>query len=435
MRTIAVANEKGGVGKTTIAINLSATLANQGQRVLTIDMDPQGHCAVGVAVDDVATGLSIFDCLSSQQAQGRCIDLSHITWKIAPNFDMAPSGPALAQLETGQQAGDQSATLLRRAIVSVRHRYDFCIIDCPPYMGTLMRNALIAADEVMIPVETAYFSVHDLDQRIESLRGAANGSGSKVIVRVVPNQYDVRTKLAREILAELRRKFKAVVSRTVINFNTKLKESASYGQPITEYAPGSAGARDFQSLAQELLADPETPIHRHEAVVAFADKLARDANRLLATARPLLSTERAADIGSAESKRPVPDRAIAEKQDAAGTDTDSGAAEPERSVHQRIDDQLAEIYGVRQTPEAVIFRTQRPGARVVQLAGDFNDWMPQRTPLQRLEDSDVFETSLQLRAGRYRYRLVVDGRWAHDRDNPQVEPDGHGEVNSVVEVK
>ncbi len=513
-RTLAIVNQKGGVGKTTISTNLAAALAKEGKRVLVVDMDPQSHCAVGMAVPEEQIDASVTDWLTCQRG-GKSVDLAEIAWQILPNLELAPSQRSLADFEAAESNSEDGETLLDRALETVRNRYDFIVVDCPPHFGLLMKNALIAADEVIIPVETGYFSLHGLTRQLETVEAIAQAKDKQYDVHVIANQYDVRTKLAREILAELRRKFEGLVLNSVINFNTKLKEGASFGQPITEFAPGSMGARDFQTLAIEIIgANVEEA--SSDQINQYADRLAESADRLLATTTPLIPSRPGVRPGAvphpgADAVPPKPveksttGRYVATEQhaadarpvrhaaevvadpkhdlvppmrgsgvsDTAGIDraaairAEAIRAEGNRAednigeramreaarvaevpageqlsadpistdaLHQRIDEKLEAIYGVRQTPEGVVFCSQLPGAVEVQLAGDFNAWMPHKTPMQRRDNNGTFETILKLDPGRYRYRLVIDGRWAYDKDNPSVETNEYGEVNSVIEI-
>ncbi|NOT02127.1 MAG: AAA family ATPase [Phycisphaerales bacterium] len=455
MRTIAVVNQKGGVGKTTVSINLAASLAREGRRVLLVDMDPQSHCAVGLAVPDEQIELSVVDVLRSLRSDVR-LGFEQVTWQITPRLELAASTRMLGELEADEAHREDGTELLRRALEPLGRKYDFAIIDCAPHVGVLMRNALTAATDVIIPVETGYFSLHGLTRQLATIEGLVNGTGRRINVRVLANHYDVRTKLAREILAELRRKFEHVLFSTVINFNTKLKEGTSCGQPITEFAPESAGARDFQMLAREVESG-SAAMEPSEAIHALAERLGRETDRLVAARAPLMTRDREPVAAGATRtvarplvrpsvvpSRPVervampmrpfervavPPGLVAQRREtlpaAAGAD----------DLHTRIDAQLAEIYGPRQTPGGVVFRTRHPAAEQVMLAGDFNGWMPHETPLARLDESGVFQATLDLRPGRYRYRLVVDGRWEFDRENPSSERNEYGEVNSIVEVR
>ncbi len=482
MHTITIANQKGGCGKTTVAINLAATLAREGRRVMLIDLDPQGHCALGLAVPDDQIDLSIVDCMMGQ-LRNEPIELSSITWQIAPNLDLAPARANLAAIEP--QMGERTDVdgLIRDSIRPAAARYDYCVIDCPPHFGLLMRNGLLAGDEIIIPVDTGYFSLHGLTQQLATVQQVAERSGNKPIVRILPNQYDVRTKLAREILAELRGRFANAVYDTVVNFNTKLKEGASFGQPITEFAPSSMGARDFESLAREIIRmeagrAPTADLLKH------AERLAADAERLLATTTTLIGADRvpgpvtatgpmlpkeppapptrlapaatvrlatsdllaadplthpAGNMQAGNNGMPIRDDlrnidpVVFSPQRPIGSTPSTFVPNPFAATPQEIDDKITAIYGVRQEGEIVVFRARQAAAAEVQLAGDFNDWMPHTTPMRRLENGD-FETRLKLPKGRYRYQLVVDGRWTYDAANPEVITNQYGEINSVVEV-
>ena len=472
MHTITIANQKGGCGKTTVAINLSASLAREARRVLLVDLDPQAHCAVGLAVPEEQIDLSILECLL-RQVEGEPLELSRITWQIAPNLELAPSRPQLATLEP--KLGDRKGadTLLRDLLEENADRYDYCVVDCPPHMGLLMRNGLRAADEVIIPVDTGYFSLYGLTQQLATIEQLGERNGGKPWVRVLANQYDVRTKLAREILAELRKRFEHVVYDTTVNFNTKLKEGASFGQPITEFAPNSIGARDFQKLARELIAVEPSSIPTAE-ILEHVERLSADADRLLATTATLVrsgatTTSEPITIGStaampsaqvpvARSKKPpeaamssARTRRLADVTSKTATHQKFHSSSPTTSVplgpattpldesaeggsNAEIDRKIEAVYGVRQEGDLVIFCSHNPHASEVQLAGEFNDWIPHTTPMRRLPNGD-FEARMRLPKGRYRYRLVVDGRWSHDQNNPVVEANEYGELNSVVEIE
>ena len=426
MRTIAVINQKGGCGKTTISINLSAALAEQGQKVLLVDMDPQGHCALGLAVPAEQIERDIYDVLCQSQQQDLAKSLRQTTWQIATNFDLAPSTIKLAAFEQKFSGAQGREERLRSVLASVAELYDITIIDCPPSIGLLTFNALRSADEVLVPAETGFFCLESLDQQLQTLELLTNQCRQELRWRAVPNLYDVRTRLAREILGHLRTKYEKILSHTTINFNTKLKESASLGQPITEYDTASIGYRDFRSLAMEILSgrpsvvslealvEPpskqlsdspadHTPFSTAEQVLAQAERIGQSADELLKRADKM--------IPGGVTKRP--------KQ------------ESEQSTQYR----LAKFYGVRQTEQGILFRAHYPHAENVHLAGDFNGWNPARTPLTRQEMDNIWQVVLPLQPGCYRYRLVVDNRWQRDPFNDRVEANPFGELNSVIEVK
>jgi chromosome partitioning protein len=405
MRTIAVANQKGGVGKTTVAINLSACLAKTGHRTLLVDLDPQAHCAVGLAVPEDQIELSIAEVLMPDEA-GRSVQIAEITWEICSRLELAPSRLDLAAFEVKlSDASDRDSRLLN-ALQPVIDQYDFCVLDCPPHIGLLTFNALQAADEVIIPVDTGYFAMQGLGKQIETIEHLRKQTGRNLKIRILSNMYDVRTKYAREALGELRRHFGSLMLQTFINFNTKLREASSLGQPISEYEPNSMGSKDFMKLAREIVSLAE-PSGLPTALIEHADELAAKAERLLASSTALIGPHRRTDGG---------------ERQAVATD---------EQIHRRIE----QVYGVRQTPEGVCFVTHAPGARRVSIAGDFNRWSCEEHVMRPGRLAGDFELSIPLSPGRYCYRLVVDGRWQHDPANQSVETNPYGELNSVVEVR
>ncbi len=414
MRTIAVTNQKGGCGKTTVSINLSACLAREGHRVLLVDMDPQGHCALGLSVPEDRIETSVADILL-QDPDDAPVDLEQAVWQISANFDFLPSTLGLVRFETLRSDAENRDQILRKVLRPVAHRYEYCIIDCPPHVGLLTYNALRAGNEALVPVETGYFSLQGLAKQLDTIKDLSTRTGESIAIRVLPNCYDVRTKLAREILNELRRKYDGLLLKTFVNFNTKLKEGASLGQPITEYDNSSRGYRDFCKLARELI-DLEAPARAHQDLLL-------EANRLAERAEELLACRSAAVLTGAVRERGAPAMVLpAEPQ-------------PRRPVdHQAIQDRIDVLYGVRRVVQGVEFNTNLPGAQAVSIAGDFNDWQPGGTPMVRQGENGHFRAVLPLDRGRYRYRLVVDGRWTRDPCNEQTELNEFGEVNSVVEI-
>lgn len=445
MRIIAIANQKGGCGKTTVALNLSACLAREGKRTLLIDLDPQGHCALGLAVPEEQTEFTMADVLLDPESKSG-VELSRIAWQISSNFDLAPGKTNLALLETRLASATDREARLRPIIEKVSEKYDFVLIDTPPTIGFLMLSALHAADEVVVPVDTGYFALHGLSKQLDTIREVANRTGRPLKLRILGNLYDVRTKLAREILAELRKRHAAEMLTTFINFNTKLKESTSLGQPITEYDPASIGCRDFVRLARELVALGEAAAIP-ESIQQQADALAADADRLLATSETLLGGRRETSSILAEARSNASTARPPQAQPAASNGGSSKAtaaafvdAAPraekfgEIGSDASIQRKLERIYGIQTTPEGVVFATKVMNAQTVKLAGDFNGWNSEVTPLRRLDADGTFEVRLPLGPGRYRYRYVVDGRWINDPFNAAVESNPFGELNNIVVV-
>ncbi len=402
MRTIAVINQKGGCGKTTVSINLSATLASKGFRTLLIDMDPQGHCAVGLAVPEEQIEKSIYDVLISNYSDSKT-EFNHIVWQISQNYDLAPASIELAALEPQLAGQENREACLQKALAECEDKYEYVIIDCPPSVGILTFNALRASDEVIIPVETGYFALHGLGRELETLDVLKQQCDQDIKIRILANMYDVRTKLAREVFNELKMNFNAFMFDSPINFNTKLKEAASFGQPITEYDPVSKGMKDFMALVDEITENrsAQTIVKQQvESVTAQLDRISKSADDLIAESNKM--------IGQPAT--------ILQK--------------PENSIEEKIDN----FYGIRQKQGRVEFAVLYPKAQTVQLAGDFNNWKPENTPLLKSDPNGRWNIELELDGGVYHYRYVVDGRWQQDPYNNNVETNPYGELNSVLEV-
>ena len=464
MRTIAIINQKGGCGKTTTAVNLAACLARLGHKTLLVDMDPQGHCGTGLAVPENQIERGVFETLLDP-ADGPACSLADVTWQIATGFDLAPSNLKLAGFEQLFAGKPGRESRLKRSLATVQDKYGWCIVDCPPGVGLLTFNALVACDEVIIPVETGYFSLHGLGRMIETLEELKEACGKETLIRVLPTLYDTRTKLAREVLAELRGRFKDVLMRSTVNFNTKLKEAASFGQPITEYDPGSRGYKDFVDLARELMGErpvsvgsapakqSDEPLSRPAELVQRAKQLAQLSastfgrnGQKVQPPRPIEATQAkpvdaprpavAGTIGPKFDKKA--DQAVA---DAAGSAArilsmveiaeEGPTPEPKPTTQQKID----AFYGVRQRSGEVEFVSRLGDARTVQIAGDFNNWSPLGTPMRpSAERPGTWSCRLPLPSGRYRYRFVVDGEWVNDPHNRELEKNEYGEFNNVLQV-
>ncbi len=442
MRTIAVVNQKGGCGKTTVSINLASALAAAGQSVLLVDMDPQSHCAVGLAVPEEQIEQSIYDVLISR-SRNEPIKLTEILWQISDGLELAPASIDLSAFEQQMAGITDRECCLREALIEVKDSYDYTIIDCPPAVGILTFNALRAATDVIVPVETGYFALHGLSKQLETLSILGKRCNQQVDVRVLASMYDIRTKMAREILAELRSHFGDKMFKTIVSFNTKIKEASSFGQPISEYDPASKGCKDFSALAAEILGS-QAKQQRHEFVNSLADQLesiSATADELLQAAKPSVepvevrpadqpseSDMRAAEFVAPEAKtEALAPETLQEPQTIQASEADTAA--------DRVDAKLSDYYGVSQINDAVVFVTLYPRAHSVQVAGDFNNWKPEEAPMQKVGDSGVWQTQMKLPAGRYRYRLVVDGQWQQDPYNELTEENPFGGFNSVLEIK
>jgi chromosome partitioning protein len=238
MRTIAIVNQKGGCAKTTTAVNLAGALAEDGARVLVLDLDPQAHATLALGVDPDAVDENLYEVLASDEGVLR---LAEILVPAGPNLRVAPSGIVLSALEQklAQDRADLRVARLAQALAALAEPFDYAIVDCPPNVGLLTFNALRAADEVIVPVEASHFSMHGVAKLFETIALLAERLGIAPDVRVLATLYDGRTRFARETLGELRERFGDACFDTVIRNSVKLREAARRGLPVVRFASSS----------------------------------------------------------------------------------------------------------------------------------------------------------------------------------------------------
>lgn len=250
MRSVAFINQKGGVGKTTTAVNLSACLARLGFRILVVDLDSQANATAHLGIDiHRENPLSIYDLLTGSVTIDELVTPSSL-----PGLDVIPSHIELsgAEIELVNRAGRES--ILRDSIDGVRQRYDFVMVDCPPSLGLLTLNALVLAEEIVIPVQTEFFALQGMARLLETIDLVRRRLNPDLrIAGVVACMYDGRTNLSKDVIDRIHSYFGERLFATRIRQNVKLAEAPSFGQPVVLYAPKSYGALDYASLAQELI--------------------------------------------------------------------------------------------------------------------------------------------------------------------------------------
>jgi chromosome partitioning protein len=246
---LAVANQKGGVGKTTTAVNLGASIADAGYRTLLADLDPQCNATVALGVPK-DTSPNVYDCVSGELTLGEAVVPSSVD-----ALDVVPSTPDLAGANVELPRIPGSETILRERLGDVREHYLFTLLDCPPSLGPLTVNALVAADKVIVPVQTEYFALEGLAQLLDTLSLIQRELNPRLTVAgMILTMHDGRTRLARDVEREVREHFPELVFDTVVPRNVRLGEAPSFGVPIIRHAPRSAGSAAYLKLAKEVAA-------------------------------------------------------------------------------------------------------------------------------------------------------------------------------------
>lgn len=378
MRTIAITNQKGGCGKTTTAINLSASFADLGKKVLLIDMDPQSHASFGLGVTNIPMDKSTYNILTDNPEKNR--PLEDCIFKVSDNLDLAPSNILLSTLEQELKDKEDAVSKLHKALSKSQWDYDYVIVDCPPSLGFLTFNALRACEHIIVPVDMSAFSLMGVGKLLGMLELIKMKINHSPRVSALATLFDRRTKYSQTMLDEIRTFFKDQMLQTVIRMNVALKKAVSKGISVIQFDSKCNGAADYTALSQELLrADGAMEFERALASVP-ADHSAQSAIITVAQRRTL-------------------------------------EPEPEESPAREVS-----------------FAINAPGAKEIYVVGDFNHWMvAKENRLDRRNDGQ-WEKRIGLSPGRYRYKFIVDGEWTLDSQNSEREPNMFGTFDSVIKL-
>jgi chromosome partitioning protein len=247
-RIIAIANQKGGVGKTTTSINVAASLAALGKRTLLVDVDPQGNSTTGIGIDRAQLVASLYDVLAGRSLLGDVLLQTQI-----PQLLVIPSSKDLVGAEVELVTAERREYRLKDAVEPLRDLYDYVLLDCGPSLGLLTLNALTAADSLLVPIQSEYYALEGLSALLETVRLVQQRLNPNLRLEgIVVTMFDSRNRLSHQVFEEIRAHFPTKLYRTVVRRNVRLSEAPSYGKPICLYDPTSSGAQDYMALAKEL---------------------------------------------------------------------------------------------------------------------------------------------------------------------------------------
>jgi len=251
MRIIAIANQKGGCGKTTTAINLSSSLSSRGHKVLLIDCDPQSHATMGLNINPADLEKNMYNVLTPRASE--TLGLDEIILPIKERFDLAPSSVILSAVEQELSGVEGRENRLLRALQALGRPYDYCIIDCPPSIGLLCFNALRACTEVIIPIDMSLFSLRGVEKLLEIVLLLKEKLSHDIVPRALITMFDHRTRYSRRVLEKVKEQFGRDVFETVIRYTIRLRETVDCGLPISDYDKHAIGNKDYDTLAEELI--------------------------------------------------------------------------------------------------------------------------------------------------------------------------------------
>ena len=462
MPVLAIANQKGGCGKTTTAINLGACLAECEKTVLLIDLDPQAHSTLGFGIDPEKLEKSLWDVLNEDPE--KALKLEDVLIPISPRLDVAPSQILLSAFEQRWSGLEGREGILFEKIKPLNGFYDFILVDCPPNIGLLTFNALRAADEVLVPVEPSFFSLHGLKKLVETVALVEETFSKKITLRALLTLWDPRTKLAQGIWKKLEGSFRGKVFNTTIRRNSRLQQAVEAGKPITVFDREAAGYKDYMALAKELLS--LTPQATAQALV---DELAKETAIMAEKASEMTETKKEVkeevkpEISQAQTQEEV--LPVPPEEEPEGVEPVKVTEEEEKESHAGAIDRVYEevrslpeeqAEGQRLRPEEaeasskrevsvkesspngealaeVVFSYSAPSARKVEIIADFTNWQP--LPLNPPPGPQgVWIKIFHLVKGAYHYKFLVDGKKTIDLKNPRFVMCPQGGIVSVIEL-